>query len=274
MRIVQSIPRSLTVAVILAGAGGCRHHIEPGYDTVVTRTEERAGNAPMHIVHVENRSTEPVTVYTAGLTDCDNIADPCTPHPMDLRVGPGETQVVLRIVPASADRAFAYRFQYSWRAGTLDRTLVLAPAGSPNVRATQQEAIRQRGDSVRAAEAAAGYTFIGREDFTPLAGRVAALRVVGDSIVLAAGQTARMRDMRFVLLDADRRVLGSTLWVRWTAPAGRVVQFVSGGELVGRQPGRTLLVVALADEAQRMLGQTVGELSVPIVVLDSATGRP
>jgi hypothetical protein len=272
MRTVRSLPRILTATALLAGA--CtRHEIAPSFDTIVSSTEEREGNPPTHVLYVENHSTTPVTVYSAGITECDNVDDPCTAHSMNLRVGPGEKQIVLRITPADPSRGFSYRFAHSWRAGALDRTAVSAPAGSPNLRAQQREAIQRRGDSVRTAEAAAGYTFLGREDYTPLAGRVAALRVVGDSIVLAAGQTGKIDDLRFVLVDAEGRVLGSTLWVRWNAPAGRTVQFLSGREFVGRTPGRALLIVALEAEAQRMLGQTVSDLAVPIVVVDSAAGR-
>lgn len=275
MRTVRLLPRALIVAVLLAGSAACtRREIAPSFDTIVTSTDERDGTPPTHVLYVENHSTAPVTVYEVSLTECDNVDDPCEPHSMNLRIEPGEKQIVLRVAPASRDRGFSYRFAHSWRAGSLERTAVSPPAGSPNIRAEQQAVIARRSDSVRKVEAAAGYHFLDRADYTPLAGRVAALRVVGDSVVVAAGQTGRINDLRFILVDAQGEVLGSTRWVRWGAPPGRIVEMLPGGEFVGRAPGRTVLTVALVDEAQRMLGQSVNDVGIPIVVVDSLAGPP
>ena len=269
MRAVRFLPRFLAAAVLLAEGAGCTRHpdVAPTSQTVVSSTEERAGDPPSHVVFVENRSTVPVVLYRTSVTECENVSDSCTPQPMNRRLAPGRKEIVLRIQPVDPARHFRYRFAYSWRAGTMDMTTVTILAGSPDVRAEQDALIQKQGDSVRKLEAAAGYAFIGRDDYTPLAGRVAAMRAVGDSIVLATGQTGNIDKLRFVLVDADGHVLGSTLWVQWKVPPGRTIQFVSGKEFVGRTPGRALLTFSLADEAQRMLGQTVGDVIVPIVVV-------
>jgi hypothetical protein len=272
MRTVRSFPNLLAVAALLASAGACtRQQIAPSFDTIVKSTEARPGTPPVHLLYVENRSTSPVTVYSAGVDQCENIADPCTPHPMDLRINPGEKRVVLRVTPADPSRDFSYRFAHSWRAGSLDQSVFSAPDGSPDVGAQQRARLRQAGDSARRTEAAAGYTLLlGPEAYPPLGGRVAALRVVGDSVVLAIGQTGNVDKLRFVLVDAAGGVLGSTFWVRWTVPRAGPVQFLSGREFVARAPGRVLLTFALDNEAQRLLGQTIRELAVPIVVVDTA----
>ncbi|MCY7380262.1 MAG: hypothetical protein LH467_13110 [Gemmatimonadaceae bacterium] len=276
MRAVRFLPRFLAASVLLAGGAACNRHPDaaPSFKNIISSTDERASDPPSHVVYVENRSTVPVVVYRTSLTDCENVSDSCTPQPMNLRVAPGEKQIVHRIQPADPAHSFRYRFAFSWRAGRLDWTAVSSLAGSADVRAEQRQVVQKQGDSVRRAEAAAGYTFLGREDYTPLAGRVAALRAVGDSIVLTVDQTDNIDNIRFVLVDAEGRVLGSTLWVQWHAPPGRTVQFLTAKEFVGRAPGRALLTLSLADEAQRMLGQTVSDLTVPIVVVDSvATPR-
>lgn len=272
---VRLLPRFLAASVLLAGSAACNRYpdVLPSSQSISSSTDERAGNPPTHVVYVENRSTVPVVVNRTSLTDCENVRDSCTPLPMYLRIAPGERQIVRRIQPADPAHNFRYRFAYSWRGGNLDYTVVSTLAGSPDVRAEQREFVRKQGDSVRKAEAAAGYTFLGRDDYTPLAGRVAALRAVGDSIVLTVGQTGNIDNIRFVLVDAAGRVLGSTLWVQWHAPPGRTVQFLSAKEFVGRAPGHALLTFSLADEAQRMLGQIVRDLTVPIVVVDSVANR-
>ena len=272
MRAVRLPLRFLAATVLLASDAACTHHreIAPSFETITTSTEERADNPPTHVVYVKNSSTVPVVVYRTSLTECANVTDSCTPQSVNVLVAPGENQIVLRIQPADPARNFRYRLAYSWRVDSLLRTAISPLAGSPDVRAEQRQVIQQRGDSVRTAEAAAGYTLLGREDYTPLAGRVAAMRLVGDSIVVAIRQQANIDNLRFVLVDAEGHALGSTLWVRWNAPPGGTVQFLSARQFVGRTPGRTLLTFSLVDEAQRMLGQTVNDVTVPIVVVDSS----
>ena len=58
--------RLLTGALLASSAACTRREIAPSYDTIVTSTDERAGNPPTHVLYVENHSTAPVTVFRAG----------------------------------------------------------------------------------------------------------------------------------------------------------------------------------------------------------------
>jgi hypothetical protein len=273
MRAVHASSFSLLLATasVLAGcAAAQRAYTAPTFETVVSSTEERTGDPPSHLMYVENRSTVPVVVFSVSLTSCENVRDSCTPHPMNQRVGPGQKQLVLRVVPASTERGFSYRFAFSWRADSSDVRAVSALASSGNAAAQQRLSDQQRGDSVRRAAAAAGYNELSRDDFAALRGRVAALRAVGDSLVLAPGQTAGVDDIRLVLVDSAGKVLGSTHWVRWRVPSTEAVQFLPPRQLIAREPGRIELTFALPDEAVQLIGHPVAETTVPVVVAFTA----
>jgi hypothetical protein len=49
-------------------------------------------------------------------------------------------------------------------------------------------------------------------------------------------------------------------------PSSDAVQFIPPKELVGREAGRVVLTFGLADEAQRLLGRSLGDVDVPVVV--------
>jgi hypothetical protein len=256
------------VAALLTGCAAATQHtyVAPTFDTVVSTTEERTGSPPVHLLLVENRSTVPVVVFSASLTNCENVRDSCTPHPMNVRVGPGQRQIILRAMPTSAERGFSYRFGFSWHADSSDARALSALAASGSQDAQRRLSDRQRGDSLRRAAAAAGYVELSRDDYAALGSRVAALRAANDSLVLAPGQKAGIDDIRLVLVDSAGAILGSTHWVRWRVPSSDAVQFNSPKELVGREAGRVVLTFALAEEAQALLGRPLGDVEVPVVV--------
>jgi hypothetical protein len=258
----------VTLAALLTGCAAATQHayIAPTFDTIVSSTEVRSDNPPVHSLVVENRSTVPVIVFSASLTDCENVRDSCTPHPMNVHVGPGQKQIILRAMPTSTERGFSYRFHFSWRADSSDARALSALAASGNSDAQLRLVDQQRGDSVRRAAAAAGYVELSRDDYAALGSRVAALRAVSDSFVLAPGQTMRVDDIRLVLVDSAQRVLGSTHWIRWRVPPSDAVQFNVPKELVGREAGRAVLTFGLADEAQRLIGHSLGDIEVPVIV--------
>ena len=265
------VPLRRLIAAVAALLTGCaaatqRTYVAPTFDTIVSTTEERTGEPPVHLLRVENRSTVPVVVFSASLTNCANVRDTCTPHPMNVRVAPGQTQTILRATPTSAERGFSYRFRFSWHADSSDARALSALAASGSQDAQRRLSDQQRGDSLRRAAAAAGYVELSRDAFAALGSRVAALRAATDSLVLAPGQKVGIDDVRLVLVDSAGAILGSTHWVRWSVPPSEAVQFTPPKELVGREAGRIVLTFSLAEEAQRLLGRSLDDVDVPVVV--------
>jgi hypothetical protein len=265
--------RRLTAALaaLLTGCAAATQHsyVAATFETIVSTTEERTGNPPVHLLLVENRSTVPVVVFSASLTNCENVRDSCTPHPMNVRVAPGQREIILRATPASPQRGFGYRFHFSWRADSSDARALSALAANGSQDAQRRLSSLQRGDSLRRAAAAAGYVELSRDDYAALGSRVAALRAATDSLVLAPGQKAGIDDIRLVLVDSAGAILGSTHWVGWRVPVSDAVQFAPPKELVAREAGRIVLSFHLADAAQRLLGHSIGDVEVPVVVAAS-----
>lgn len=264
-----ALPRLVvTVAALLAGCATAtqRAFVAPTLETIVSSTEERAGDPPMHLLQVENRSTVPVVVFSASLTNCENVKDSCAPHPMNVRLGPGAKQTILRATPASPERGFSYRFHFSWRADSSDAKALAALAASGSQPARRRLSDVEHGDSLRRAAAAAGYVELSREDHAALGSRVASLRAAPDSLVLAPGQSAGIDDIRLLLADSAGNILGSTHWVRWRVPSSDAVQFSPPKTFVAREAGRILVTFGLPDEAQRLVGHPLADIDVPVVV--------
>lgn len=123
----------------------------------------------------------------------------------------------------------------------------------------------EREDSVRRAEGGAYINELSRTDFAALKGRVAALRAIPDSLVIAPGARTTIDQIKLVLVDSQGNVLGRTRWMRWFAPGSGAVQFAPPNMLIARRPGRAVLRFSLADEAQQLLGTSLGELQYPLI---------
>ena len=271
---VMPAPRIPHLTLAVAGAtlvAGCatatqRAFVAPTFDTIVSTTEERTGDPPVHLLLVENHSTVPVIVFSASLTNCENVRDSCTPHSMNVRLRPGDKQTILRATPISTERGFSYRFHYSWRADSSDARALAALAAGGSQSAQRRLSDQERGDSLRRAAAAAGYAELSREDHAAVGPRVAALRASPDSLVVAPGQTAGIDDIRILLVDNSGAVLGSTHWIRWRVPSSDVVQFAPPKTIIAREAGRVVLTFGLGEDAQRLVGHPVADIDVPVIV--------
>lgn len=121
----MSSPRSLSATLALGAFGalsalGCasaaqRVYVAPSTETIVTGMEEGRGPTPSQSIWVENRSTEPVTVYSVTLRACENVRQPCEPRPMDVRLAAGERRTVLRVQPRLETRGFSFAYTFAWR---------------------------------------------------------------------------------------------------------------------------------------------------------------
>jgi hypothetical protein len=264
--------RCRTLSAALALIAGCssaasQHtYIAPTPETVVTRTEERRGDPPQHLIFVENHSTVPITVFSLSLTACENVKHQCGPRPMSLRIAPGSQQVVLRVEPDKPGRGFSYRFGYNWRVDSANVAALSALAAAGDESAQRQLAARQRADSMARTEWGSRYRELTRPDFAALAGRAATLRPYPDSLVLTPGEQRSIQGIQLLVVDSQGVVFGRTGWIRWMVPSTNAVQFIPPDRIIARAPARVYARFRLAEEAEAALGQPMPETEVPIVV--------
>lgn len=261
--------RGVAVALLLFGCAPAaqRPYVAPTRETIVTTTEEREGTPSAHLIFVQNRSTVAVRVFSVTLTNCENVKQSCAPHPMNLRVGPGERQLAVRVEPSDPEKGFGYNFGFSWHADSAGVNALNALAANGDVQAQTRLAAIQRADSLQRAQRGPRYNELSSSDFTALAGRARSLRVSPDSVVLAPGDRANLQEVHLLLLDSSGVVLGQTQWVRYQIPGGGAVAFLAPSTLVGRTPGRAVVRFRLADEAQGMLAQLpADDIDYPVVV--------
>lgn len=243
-----------------------RAFVAPSNETITSDTEVRQENPPTHLIYVENRSTVPVRVFSVTLSSCENIRQPCGPKQANLRVGPGERRVAIRVEPDNPQRAFSYHFNYSWQADSSSAAALTALAAGGDASAAQRLAATRRADSIRKAGGGPRYNELTRDDFTVLAGRVVSMRAHPESLVLAPGEQTSLERLQLLLIDDQGRVAGGTRWMEWMVPGLGVADFVPPDRIIGRRPGRMVLRFRLADEARQTLKLDAPDVEVPIVV--------
>jgi hypothetical protein len=266
---MRVVPCCIVAAALLVA--GCatsqRAYVAPTMETVVSSTEERQSDPPLHLIFVENHSTVPVVVFSVALNACQNIKPQCGPHAAKLRVRPGMREVAARVEPANKQQGFSYTFSFSWHADSSMGTAALAALASNGDPAAQERiAAKQRDDSIQRSLQGPRYNELSRDDFTVLGARVAALRAQPDSLVLEPGQRANIAQIQLLLADGQGQILGRTRWVRWFAPTAGTVQFAPPDEIIARRPGRSVFRFSIADEAQRILTNHIAEIEYPVVV--------
>ena len=262
------VARFVAAAILLVACAPTtqRLFVAPTRDTITSDTEERQGNPSAHLVFVANHSTVPVVVFGTSLTSCENVKQQCGPRAANLRIEPGQRQLVLRIEPSNTELGFSYRFGFSWRADSSDAKLLSTLAANGNEGAQQRLASMRLADSLQRNMAGLQVNELTRDDFRMLAGQIAALRVMPDSLVITPGSRASVRSLGLVVVDSAGKVLGGTHWVRWQMPSSEHLLQVPPDGFVAQSVGRTSLYVRLADEAQTIVGHPIADLAVPIVV--------
>lgn len=259
------LPCSLALALLAGCAPAAqRTYIAPTRETIVSSTEEHEANPPSHLIYITNNSTVPVTVFSLNLTGCENIKNECGAHPSNIKVEPDRRVMVLKVEPRNTSQAWNYAFGFSWHVDSAGAAIsALAEAGDP---ASQVRlAAMQREDSIRKAEGGAYINELSRTDFASLKGRVAALKAIPESLLIAPGTRKNIDQIKLVLVDSQGRVLGRTRWLRWSPPGSGAFSFMPPTTLVARRPGRAVLRINLSDEAQQLLGVTLGELDYPLI---------
>lgn len=268
---VYPAPASGVVAAAVVLLAGCssatqRAYVAPTAQTIVSTTEERQGDPPVHLIFVENHSTVPVTVFSVSLSGCENVKQQCAPRPVSIRLGPGARQIATRVEPANRDRAFGYRFGFGWHADSARIGALTALASAGDETAKARLIARQRADSIARTEWGARYKELTRDDFTALAGRVLMLRVQPESLVLAPGERTSIERVQLLVADSQGVAFGRTGWVRWQVPSTNAVQFLPPADIVARAPGRIVIRFRLAEDAEAILQRSIPEVAYPVVV--------
>lgn len=248
-----------------ATIAAAQRYVAPTQESITSRTVERDGASPSHVIYIDNRSTVSITVFSIHLSGCENVKQDCYPKRMNLRVPPGGSRMAIRVEPRSAIQGFSYSFGFSWNAdsGATAALATLAAGGSASAQAQISE--QRRADSLARATPGPRYNDLTRDDFAALAQRAARLRAVPDSLVLAPGERSSIDRIRLVLVDSQGVVLGQTRWMRWQSPTSGAVQFTPPAQLVARKPGRAVFEFALAEEAETLLGRSLGRVEVAMV---------
>ena len=112
--------RSTTIflAFVVAGCAspqGKLVYVAPSNDTISVTTELGRGSTPSQNIYVVNVSTEPIIVFGIALRQCENVRQQCDTHPVNIKVNGGDRRIVFRVEPRDVEKAYSYRFNYSWR---------------------------------------------------------------------------------------------------------------------------------------------------------------
>lgn len=86
-------------------------HVPPSEHTVIAETDPSFDGQSIYIL---NNSSVPIVITSVRLTECVNIASPCTLIPLKVRVEPGNRTRVFHVRPADHERAYSYKYAWTW----------------------------------------------------------------------------------------------------------------------------------------------------------------
>lgn len=267
---MRVLARCSTAALLLAAGAACAsggggggggdsapgERIPASSATVKAVVEMRPGPPPHQAVFVENKSTEPIVVSNAFMTECVNLGYLCDKpggYQRIVRVRPGQREQILTANSATnPEGRFGYRVMWSWRPDVGDLTAAIEPT---------TEEITITSDAGRTvARATTGGAVMATDPF-PVAASEALRRNVGrvrvspDSVDMRVGQTLSLFDtFQVTLVDASGTSLG-------TVPFGFRIPTE---HLTFRQPNFTATAA----------GRAVVEFTVPARLLPSGATAP
>ena len=251
-------------AAILIGCAPAaqRAYVAPTNETITSVTEERETNPPAHLIFVLNHSTVPITVFSVSLRGCQNVKQRCEPTPVKYRVPPGGRTEVMRVTPESQVQGFTYSFGFSWHPDSAGTAALAVLASSGDDAAQKRLAAIARADS----NSKRGIRELSVDDFKAIANQVAAIRAVPDSLVVTPGDQLPVDRLMVAVLNDRNQVLGHTRWLRWTVSSRSAVQFIPPDRMIARAPGRTTIRFSLAEDAQKLLSNTISDVEMPLVI--------
>ena len=68
-------------------------------------------------LYILNNSSAAVVVTSVHVYACENVASPCTLIRIRIPIAPGQRRRVAVVRPADPERAYSYRYRWTWSAG-------------------------------------------------------------------------------------------------------------------------------------------------------------
>ena len=122
--------RLLYSALLLVASGATASaqdvFIAPSRNTVIGSSEQAQGHLVGHVLYVSNRSTVPIVVFGVAITNCENVRRMCLGNRTNIVVQPGQREEVGRVEAANEQRAWNYRWTFSYRADSSNALAVAA----------------------------------------------------------------------------------------------------------------------------------------------------
>ena len=87
-------------------------YVAPSNSTIEAGTDMSFSEG--QYIYIVNHSSVPIMITGLHLTDCVNIKNSCLPTPLRIRVGPGQRENIATVRPDVSDRAYSFRFNYTW----------------------------------------------------------------------------------------------------------------------------------------------------------------
>jgi hypothetical protein len=92
--------------------------IAPSEQTIVAEVDPSIDGQS---IYIENRSTASITITSVHIYECLNVASPpCTLIPLQIRIGPGQRKRIAFVRAADRERAYSYRYSWTWGAAGPD----------------------------------------------------------------------------------------------------------------------------------------------------------
>jgi hypothetical protein len=105
-------------------AAGAQQFIAPTRHTIIGSSEQSGGPNEGHTLYVANQSTVPVIVFGLKLSSCENVKQWCEGQRTKVAIPPGTRRIVGHVEPKSTERAFGYRWTFSYHADSSDAKMV------------------------------------------------------------------------------------------------------------------------------------------------------
>jgi len=264
----------LPILLLTLGAGtvsaqraprGERVYVAPTNDNVFSSEEESAGTIPVILIYVNNRSSVPITVYSASLRDCENVKQSCAPVRLNRKIRPGGREVILRVQAKNEFSGMRYRYTFGWRAdsSSIVALQTLATAGNAEAQARLDANADARAAERR--QVGAGDIWLDDEAITTLGAKIAGIRAEPDSVMVREGRGFLLRDVRVMAIDSAGQLLGRvSSGVRWTMPGNTVLQ-TRADTIYGALAGRARIVFRFTTPAREH------EAALAVIVLPDST---
>lgn len=72
-------------------------------------------------IYITNNSSVPIIVTSIHLSQCANIASPCTRIPLQVRIAAGTRGRIFTVRPVDWERSYSYRYAWTWTGAAANR---------------------------------------------------------------------------------------------------------------------------------------------------------